>query len=566
LTALPLAASAQSVSMKVVEKAILKEDWKQVAKLLESVSDDVKGSPDPVLRLIKGHASLALNRNNESLCLLLSVTVPDDLEKCRDWAKRFAARNSRDAIAHYFQGDAAARLHKWTQAITHYGYALELNDAHGLVYNARGVARASDGDYRGARVDFTDAVAYSDGRLADAHANIGALCLQRKDGAKGGLRAFDVALKLSPDFALALHGRGCVKTSLGCVDEAKVDLRKAEELCHCGDMAALFLANAIRYRAFWSGSDPNELLAMVGSGDDAGTTFDARMSAQSRHSKPTDGPSPSFQAWEQRWQQYADKGHGKAWQFGQNAYNRQAQAFHGLTPDEKNLATGQMRIGLTNNSTLASNEARHRTEYTNHNAPGGGADVFNKITLPSTAALLAFAPEPTATKIGAAALTGTIGHNTIWQGVHNANANDLNSRLGRPGNLVGAMSRADMQSEMRAFMDSKARSLSSGGPSGGIGGSNGPMTPARMQTEMRAFMNSQAQSHTPSFGGLGQDAGRGTGGAQADFTGVKRDNGCWPFVGYFALAYCDQCDDVPVDDILKTLAERGDGQVRPDQQ
>ena len=61
----PLTVNAQPAQIvdKKVEDAILVEDWKKVADKLGAVDPE---TPSPILRLIKGHACLALNRNNES--------------------------------------------------------------------------------------------------------------------------------------------------------------------------------------------------------------------------------------------------------------------------------------------------------------------------------------------------------------------------------------------------------------------------------------------------------------------------------------------------------------------
>jgi len=528
LMTMPTMASAQAVSMKEVEAAVLREDWKQVATLLESVSDDTQKSPDPVLRLIKGHACLALNGNNESLCLFLSVTAPEDLEEYCLWAQRFAARNSKDAIAHYFQGDAAARLHNWSQAIARYGYALKLNVRHALAYNARGVARASNGDYRSARVDFNDAVTYSDRRLADAHANIGALCLQRKDGAKGGLRAFDEALKISSDFALALHGRGCVKTILYDSGGAAKDLEAAELCLQSVGAHKLLIANGLRYQAYWRGMTGEELLASLAADEDAGTTFDARVRAAKDNAVTA-------------WNNYAEvAGHGGA----QRKFNRYFEEMGRLQRFDQSVAQQvfdtHVEPDIASSTRIANGhqDGLNAIERTNKNGGlttwGQGVTRFGGVG---------------ASVAGGAAITGmSFGSATVVgasvAGVGSLAANETADAMGRSSNY-----HMDTLRQYERY-----------------GGSSGPMTGARMQAEMRAFMNSQAQRSSLPSGGPGQDAASGIGGAQAKFTRVKRDNGCWPFVGYFALVYSDQCADVPVEDILETLSERGNGHVRRGQQ
>lgn len=90
-----------------VEDAVLTEDWVKVSDLLTSVDTQ---TPFPVLRLIKAHAYLALNRNNESQCLFLSVSSEDELKQWQKWSNDFVTQNSQKAIAHYFKGDSLARF------------------------------------------------------------------------------------------------------------------------------------------------------------------------------------------------------------------------------------------------------------------------------------------------------------------------------------------------------------------------------------------------------------------------------------------------------------------------
>jgi tetratricopeptide (TPR) repeat protein len=259
-------AFAQDVAMDKLEEALLAENWPETSKLLDGVSDDVKKSPNPVLRLIKGHVLLVQNQNNESVCLFLSVTTPEDLQKCRQWAHGFLDRNGDSAIAYYFRGDVASRLHAFDQAIKLFTTGLAKHEGHVLTHNARGVALAHSDDpkqVRLARVDFAVATSDPSFPLADAHTNIGQFRIQRKDGAKGALRAFSEALRISPEFALALHGRGCVQMVLGEHEKASVDLKAAHENAGCAK--AMLSGNLIEIEAFIGGMSKGELLKKLSS-------------------------------------------------------------------------------------------------------------------------------------------------------------------------------------------------------------------------------------------------------------------------------------------------------------
>jgi tetratricopeptide (TPR) repeat protein len=216
---------------KDVETAVLAEQWQKVVDLLEARKDLGKS---PVARMVKGHACLALNRNNESLCLFMSVSSAEELAEWDRWAKALAQSNPRNAVAHYFSGDASARLQKWESAPEAFEKARGVNPRHALTWNATGVYLAAMGQTDKALTAFMSAAESNPG-FADAYANMGALAIQEKDGARGALDDFDVALvpNLSPDFAIALYGRGCVRAVLGRWDEAQKDIEDAATKSGC---------------------------------------------------------------------------------------------------------------------------------------------------------------------------------------------------------------------------------------------------------------------------------------------------------------------------------------------
>jgi tetratricopeptide (TPR) repeat protein len=239
LAVLCVKGNAQSVFRldQKVEKAVLEEDWTKVTDILGP--DDSLKAP-AVARLIKGHACLALNRNNESLCLFLSVTSESDLKKWKSWTQKFVKQNPQSAIAYYFEGDAFARLEQWDSALVTLDKGLQLDSTHALILNARGVIQAAKGELDTAYAYLAKAIV-ADSSLADAYASFGALWIQRKTGAKGALEAFDQALKISPDFVSALYGRGCVKSILRKWTESKEDLENA--IAKAGCLSEFILSN-----------------------------------------------------------------------------------------------------------------------------------------------------------------------------------------------------------------------------------------------------------------------------------------------------------------------------------
>jgi tetratricopeptide (TPR) repeat protein len=223
-----------------VQESILAEDWTKVTDLLGP--DDSLKAP-AVARLIKGHACLALNRNNESLCLFLSVTSESDLKnlkKWKEWAQKFTKQNPKSPIAHYFKGDAFARLEQWDSALVAFDKGLKLDSTHVLLLNAKGVTHAAKGEWDTAYVYLAKA-ATADTSFADAYANLGALRIQMKTAAKGAYEWFSQAVRISPDFALAVNGRGCAQYARGYWDSAQVDFEEAGEKADCLSLTNLNL-------------------------------------------------------------------------------------------------------------------------------------------------------------------------------------------------------------------------------------------------------------------------------------------------------------------------------------
>jgi tetratricopeptide (TPR) repeat protein len=254
-----------------VEKAVLqadtgvgtlRENWEPVVRLLKPVTVQ---TPDAVYRLIKAHACLAVNENNEAVCLFLSVSEKDR-QRWYEWVNGangiagFVARYPKNSIAYYYSGDAHARLKQWDKALTNYEEALRLAGSiqKALVYNARGVVYAHMENFAQARIDF-DSATTTNSELADAWANIGSLRIHIKEGAEGALKAFDKALKSSPNFALALHQRGCIKLILN--KDASEDWKRAIEIAGCGSAVDLMLINQVSYVARAKGIPPQEALA-----------------------------------------------------------------------------------------------------------------------------------------------------------------------------------------------------------------------------------------------------------------------------------------------------------------
>jgi hypothetical protein len=244
-----------------LESALLSENWNQVISIISGSSPGQAA----IMRFLRGHACLALNRNNESFCLFIGATS-DDQERWRQWSQDFAKSHPSHPVAVYFKGDGLARLQMWSEALEAFTRGLDTNprpEARGLLLNARGVVLAGQKKWGAARQDFKDA---SDTfqLFADAYASRGTLNLHQKEGAQKGVEYLSLAISHSPTFALAFHNRGLLQLALKREQESQDDLAKAEKYGGCG--TALWLENRVRIAAFLRSMDKSELFALTQAG------------------------------------------------------------------------------------------------------------------------------------------------------------------------------------------------------------------------------------------------------------------------------------------------------------
>ena len=222
----------------------LPRTWRSAwEKVIDQCGTDEQVRNDPVLRAIKGHACLAVNRNKESLGLLLSIGGEEGKQRWQEWAASFAERNPSSAMALYFSGDASARVGEWGRAERAYDLAIEdfrerspQPAVLALVYNARGVLHGVHGARDVSKADLQQACRLTPW-LADAWASLGTLKLQHR-ATKGALKDYVRALDLSPDFALAENGRACALLHGGNEAQAEAAFE------HCLDDQAVRLLAA----------------------------------------------------------------------------------------------------------------------------------------------------------------------------------------------------------------------------------------------------------------------------------------------------------------------------------
>jgi tetratricopeptide (TPR) repeat protein len=229
-TAVSPAATQMSSNLDpILEEAILTENWEMIVSLLPKKMEPNLPAP---LRLVKGHACLATNRNNESLCLFLEASSETDHRRWKEWSTKFLKQHPSNPIAYYLCGDANSRLRQWGPAIAYFDKGCVFDPNHALLRNARGVAFVAMGQAERSFEDFLAATENSP-YLADAFANLGTYALQVKDGAKGGIKDYDKAIALSTEFALAFFGRGCLRIASNDFEVGQRDLDRSWDLAQC---------------------------------------------------------------------------------------------------------------------------------------------------------------------------------------------------------------------------------------------------------------------------------------------------------------------------------------------
>lgn len=211
---------------------IFQEDWEKIITSLEKADTD----DDPAARLLIGHACLATNRNNAAMLLFLSVQGKSDLSLWTRWTTSFFERHPKSTVAQYLAADALTRTGSFQKSIE--GFTRVINSKNSsdltraLSLNARGVAYVLTNDLEAAQVDFYLATKQFP-NFADGYANLGTLNVFQEVSirqGKGAIEAFDRALTMNPDFALAYNGRGCLYFGNGDFEQATKDFEKAATL------------------------------------------------------------------------------------------------------------------------------------------------------------------------------------------------------------------------------------------------------------------------------------------------------------------------------------------------
>ena len=199
------------------QRALLNEDW---AAVNAGCDRALQLRPSPICRLLKGHACLALNRNNDSLVQFASADGIGALQAWETWSSSLTHEHPDRAIAWYLEGDAHARLGEWGKAEQCFSKAVVVDEGCYLAWNARGIVAHATGNSLLARTYFLKASKIKQD-FADAYLNRGTLniYLNAVRAAPGAAveESFRKAEPLSTDKApgLATVGLGCLYYARG---------------------------------------------------------------------------------------------------------------------------------------------------------------------------------------------------------------------------------------------------------------------------------------------------------------------------------------------------------------
>lgn len=187
---------------------------------------------------LKGHACLAANRNNEAVEILYSDQVNGDraMKSWLNWTEQLVAKHPTQEMGAYLRGDALARDGQLDKAIAEFTRGISINPKNALLFNSRGVCYACQQKWLEAADDFDEAKGLAPS-FADPYANDGDLYIQQSQNPKNALKAFDEALKRSPNFSFALIGKASALFGLSGFDEAKQILTKLSTVPSCGILA-----------------------------------------------------------------------------------------------------------------------------------------------------------------------------------------------------------------------------------------------------------------------------------------------------------------------------------------
>lgn len=188
-----------------LEKTILNKNWKGIFMECQTSDSTLK---DPVIKAIVAHTSIMLNKNNISFVLLNYINGDSTSRRLwQAWTTDFVTRFPKEAIAHYFHGDAMMRNGDKSEALRSFEKSVSLDPDFALAYNARGLVFSLETDKSRSCQDFNKAIELNPD-VAEFYASRATMFYNGK-APEAALKDYSKAVELSPDFALSINGKAC---------------------------------------------------------------------------------------------------------------------------------------------------------------------------------------------------------------------------------------------------------------------------------------------------------------------------------------------------------------------
>jgi len=230
ISALPLveqlrAQAAQPEDLSLTD-SLLKGDWGEMMKL--AAGQKRVGKDTAVANWLMGYAGIALDDYSMAATAFGQLQGQATANELLRWSEALAKPNPGNPAALMLKGDALARTGMYRESLAALDDAIKADPRRALLYDVRGVVRATTGDLIAAKDDFQKALELKPA-FPDAMVNLGLLYMAMEDF-HAALDALNHAVEASPGFAMAFNARGVLYAHLEAWDMAEADFRRAEKL------------------------------------------------------------------------------------------------------------------------------------------------------------------------------------------------------------------------------------------------------------------------------------------------------------------------------------------------
>lgn len=203
---------------------IIKKEFAKVGNYWELKDEDNPLGIHRRIQIFDKNGLIAAIYNNRGLAY---YDLGQYTQAISDYTKAIEL-NPKDAVAYNSRGITYKKLGQYTQAISDYTKAIELNSKYAMAYNNRGNAYYYLGQYTQAISDFTKAIELNP-EDAEAYCNRG-LVYKKLDQYTKAISDYTKAIELNPKYALAYYNRGFAYGKLDQYTKAISDFTRAIEL------------------------------------------------------------------------------------------------------------------------------------------------------------------------------------------------------------------------------------------------------------------------------------------------------------------------------------------------